>query len=72
MYEEIREDRQSTSPPVEVSTVYTYAKYTKPDGVETTEEYSLVTAPTSQKKVSQKSGRVLGFSKHLQAAADRY
>ncbi|XP_031156985.1 uncharacterized protein LOC116050906 [Sander lucioperca] len=50
VYEEIREDRQSTSPPVEVSTVYTYAKYTKPDGVETTEEYSLVTAPTSQKK----------------------
>ncbi|XP_035860505.1 uncharacterized protein LOC116050914 isoform X1 [Sander lucioperca] len=50
VYEEIREDRQSTSPHVEVSTVYTYAKYTKPDGVETTEEYSLVTAPTSQKK----------------------
>ncbi|TDH10137.1 hypothetical protein EPR50_G00071830 [Perca flavescens] len=50
VYEEIREDRQSTSPPVEVSTVYTYAKYTKPDVVETTEEYSLVTAPTSQKK----------------------
>ncbi|XP_039655982.1 cell wall protein DAN4-like isoform X2 [Perca fluviatilis] len=50
VYEEIREDRQSTSPPVEVSTVYTYAKYTKPDGVESTEEYSLVTAPTSQKK----------------------
>ncbi|XP_078112022.1 uncharacterized protein LOC144521352 isoform X2 [Sander vitreus] len=50
VYEEIREDRQSTSPPVEVSTVYTYAKYTKPDRVETTEEYSLVTAPTSQKK----------------------
>ncbi|KAF1389960.1 hypothetical protein PFLUV_G00053110 [Perca fluviatilis] len=50
VYEEIREDRQSTSPPVEVSTVYTYVKYTKPDGVETTEEYSLVTAPTSQKK----------------------
>ncbi|XP_028437627.1 uncharacterized protein LOC114558087 isoform X1 [Perca flavescens] len=50
VYEEIREDRQSTSPPVEVSTVYTYAKYTKPDGAETTEEYSLVTAPTSQKK----------------------
>ncbi|XP_035860508.1 uncharacterized protein LOC116050914 isoform X4 [Sander lucioperca] len=51
VYEEIREDRQSTSPHVEVSTVYTYAKYTKPDGVETTEEYSLVTAPTSQKKL---------------------
>ncbi|KAF1389962.1 hypothetical protein PFLUV_G00053130, partial [Perca fluviatilis] len=50
VYEEIREDRQSTSPPVEVSTVYTYAKNTKPDGAETTEEYSLVTAPTSQKK----------------------
>ncbi|TDH10131.1 hypothetical protein EPR50_G00071870 [Perca flavescens] len=50
VYEEIREDRQSTSPPVEVSTVYTYAKYTKSNVVETTEEYSLVTAPTSQKK----------------------
>ncbi|XP_026223438.1 protein let-653-like [Anabas testudineus] len=40
-YEEIREtDRQSTSPPVEGSTADT-----KPNGVETTNRYSLATAP---------------------------
>lgn len=56
VYEEIPEvDTQSTSPPVEVSTVYSSAKYTKPNGVETTDEYSLATDPAacSQNQVSK-------------------
>ncbi|XP_068582616.1 uncharacterized protein [Cebidichthys violaceus] len=58
-YEEIREeDRWSTSP-VEVSTVYTYVKYTKPNGVETTDEYSLATAATSQKTIEDASGKLI-------------
>ncbi|XP_051280294.1 uncharacterized protein LOC127376922 isoform X15 [Dicentrarchus labrax] len=51
VYEEIREeDRQSRSPPAEISTVYTYAKYSKPNAVETTDEYSLITAAGPQNK----------------------
>ncbi|XP_068582621.1 uncharacterized protein [Cebidichthys violaceus] len=58
-YEEIREeDRWSTSP-VEVSTVYTYVRYTKPNGVETTDEYSLATAATSQKTIEDASGKLI-------------
>ncbi|GLD50565.1 CMRF35-like molecule 1 isoform X1 [Lates japonicus] len=41
------EDRRGRSPPVEVSTVYTQAKYTKPNRAETTDDYSLVTATAS-------------------------
>ncbi|XP_051280300.1 uncharacterized protein LOC127376922 isoform X21 [Dicentrarchus labrax] len=49
VYEEIREeDKQSRSPPAEISTVYTYAKYSKPNAVETTDEYSLITAAGPQ------------------------
>ncbi|XP_056241512.1 trem-like transcript 4 protein [Seriola aureovittata] len=44
MYEEIREDRNSRHPPVEVFTVYACAKYTEPNAVETPDDYSLVTA----------------------------
>ncbi|XP_051280303.1 uncharacterized protein LOC127376922 isoform X23 [Dicentrarchus labrax] len=51
VYEEIgEEDRQSRSPPAEISTVYTYAKYSKPNAVETTDEYSFVTAAGSPNK----------------------
>ncbi|XP_051280295.1 uncharacterized protein LOC127376922 isoform X16 [Dicentrarchus labrax] len=51
VYEEIgEEDRQSRSPPAEISTVYTYAKYSKPNAVETTDEYSLITAAGPQNK----------------------
>lgn len=59
MYEEIRdEDRQSRSSPVEISRVKTYAKYTKPNGVETTDDdYSFVTAASSQKTVSKHCGK---------------
>ncbi|XP_031695475.1 uncharacterized protein LOC116377864, partial [Anarrhichthys ocellatus] len=60
VYEDIREeDRRSTSPPVEVSTVYTYIKYTKPHGVETSDEYSLANAATSQKPIEDASSKLL-------------
>ncbi|AWP10040.1 putative CMRF35-like molecule 8 isoform 2 [Scophthalmus maximus] len=51
-YEEIREERGgSRSPPDQVSTVYSLAQHAKPNAVETTDCYSLVTAPCSQKEV---------------------
>ncbi|XP_045912808.1 uncharacterized protein LOC123975391 isoform X2 [Micropterus dolomieu] len=60
MYEEIRdEDRQSRSSPVEISRVKTYAKYTKPNGVETTDDdYSFVTAASSQKTTEDNSNEL--------------
>ncbi|XP_075953219.1 uncharacterized protein LOC142955773 isoform X2 [Anarhichas minor] len=60
VYEDIREeDRRSTSPPVEVSTLYTYVKYTKPHAVETSDEYSLVTAATSQKPIEDALSKLI-------------
>ncbi|XP_018519950.1 uncharacterized protein LOC108875464 [Lates calcarifer] len=48
VYEEIREeDRRGRSPPVEVSIVYTQAKYSKANRAETTDDYSLVAATAS-------------------------
>ncbi|KAF3860822.1 hypothetical protein F7725_001077 [Dissostichus mawsoni] len=63
LYEEIREvDRGSSSPPAETSTVYSYAKPNQPNGVESTDEYSLVTAATFQKKTKDDPGN-LNYSK---------
>ncbi|GLD71906.1 uncharacterized protein AKAME5_002323000 [Lates japonicus] len=45
MYEDIREDRPSRPPPVEISSVYTCVKYTKPDKAEVSDDYSFVTDP---------------------------
>ncbi|XP_067449412.1 CMRF35-like molecule 8 isoform X2 [Thunnus thynnus] len=48
VYEETREDgRQSRSPPVEISSTYS-AKFTKPNGVQTSDDYSFVTATASR------------------------
>ncbi|XP_033987664.1 uncharacterized protein LOC117483432 isoform X1 [Trematomus bernacchii] len=59
LYEEIREeDRGSSSPPVETSTIYSYAKPNQPNGVESTDEYSLVTAATSQKETKDDPGNL--------------
>ncbi|XP_034552727.1 uncharacterized protein LOC117822164 isoform X2 [Notolabrus celidotus] len=45
VYEEIREEnRPNTSPHVNISTVYTCAKFSKPNEAETTGDYSLVSA----------------------------
>ncbi|XP_067449409.1 trem-like transcript 4 protein isoform X2 [Thunnus thynnus] len=47
VYEEIREDgRQSRSPRVEISSTYS-AKFTKPSGVKTSDDYSFTTATAS-------------------------
>lgn len=59
--EEMREDRQSRSPPVEVSTVYTYTKYAKQNGDETTDDYSFVTAATFPNRVSNKLWQDFSF-----------
>ncbi|XP_038577717.1 uncharacterized protein LOC119905075 isoform X4 [Micropterus salmoides] len=60
VYEEIRnEDTQSRSPPVEISTVYTY---TKPNGVETTNDnYSFVATASSQ-KITEDDSSYLPYS----------
>ncbi|XP_054465768.1 uncharacterized protein LOC129100217 isoform X2 [Anoplopoma fimbria] len=49
--EDIREDGQSRSPPVEMSSVYSYAKYTEPNRAES-DDCSLITAATSQHKAA--------------------
>ncbi|KAK9515214.1 hypothetical protein VZT92_025878 [Zoarces viviparus] len=60
VYEEVREeDRRSTSPPVDVSTLYAYVKYTKPNDVETSDEYSLAAAATSQKTIEDASSKLI-------------
>ncbi|KAM6929965.1 uncharacterized protein PEZ65_009063 [Lycodopsis pacificus] len=60
VYEEIREeDRRSTAPPVEVSTLYAYVQYTKPNDVETSDEYSVATAATSQKTIEDTSSKLI-------------
>ncbi|KAJ4934205.1 hypothetical protein JOQ06_007007 [Pogonophryne albipinna] len=59
LYEEIREeDRGSSSPPAETSTIYSYAKPNQPNGVESTDEYSLVNAATSQKETKDDPGNL--------------
>ncbi|KAE8292802.1 hypothetical protein D5F01_LYC07895 [Larimichthys crocea] len=58
--EEIREeDRQSRSPPVEISTVNAHAKYTKPNAAEGTDDYSLVTAVSSQMETKDDSSKLI-------------
>ncbi|XP_078025897.1 uncharacterized protein LOC144464122 isoform X2 [Epinephelus lanceolatus] len=49
------EDRKSRSPPVEMSTVYSYVK---PNRVETSDEYSLVTAATPQRNTEDDSSKL--------------
>ncbi|XP_051805973.1 uncharacterized protein LOC110960721 isoform X1 [Acanthochromis polyacanthus] len=50
VYDEIREDRQISSPPVETSSIYCNAKYTKPNRAEDTDDYSFVSFPPSKSK----------------------
>ncbi|KAM6982076.1 uncharacterized protein LKV04_012766 [Tautogolabrus adspersus] len=59
VYEEIKEGHgQHRSPVVEVSTVYTSATFAKPDVVETTDDYSLVTAAGSHHKAVDDSSKL--------------
>ncbi|TDH11119.1 hypothetical protein EPR50_G00082220 [Perca flavescens] len=46
VYEDIRED--GLSPPVEISSVYSSAKYSKPSAAETNDDYSVITAANLQ------------------------
>ncbi|XP_051811423.1 uncharacterized protein LOC127536066 [Acanthochromis polyacanthus] len=48
VYDETREDRQISSPPVETSSIYCNAKYTKPNRAEDTDDYSFVSFPASK------------------------
>ncbi|KAJ4934048.1 hypothetical protein JOQ06_006855 [Pogonophryne albipinna] len=58
LYEEIREEDRGSSSPVETSTIYSYVKPNQPNGVESTDEYSLVTAATSQKEAKDDPGNL--------------
>ncbi|XP_065817225.1 3-hydroxyacyl-CoA dehydrogenase type-2-like [Labrus bergylta] len=56
VYEEIKEGHRS--PVVEVSTVNTCAKFAKLNGVETTDDYSLLTAAASHDKIIDDSSKL--------------
>ncbi|KAK5895096.1 hypothetical protein CesoFtcFv8_011716 [Champsocephalus esox] len=67
LYEEIREvDRGSSSPPAETSTIYSYAKPNQPNGVESTDEYSLVNAATAQKEETKDDPGNLNYSEDFE------
>ncbi|XP_056240653.1 uncharacterized protein LOC130174640 isoform X2 [Seriola aureovittata] len=66
VYEEVREEnRQSRAPPVEVFTVYACTKYTKPNAVETTDDYSLVTAAAATSQNQAEDGEVTYSNLHF-------
>ncbi|KAL7398269.1 hypothetical protein ABVT39_007061 [Epinephelus coioides] len=48
VYENFREDRQSRSPPVDSSSIHTYAMYSKPKRAGTSDNFSTVVAARSQ------------------------
>lgn len=55
VYEHIREDDTHSRAPVKTSTVYSSAKFTNLRGVESSDDYSVVTAAGSQHKVRDDS-----------------
>ncbi|KAM8755177.1 uncharacterized protein AB9X84_011727 isoform 2-T2 [Acanthopagrus schlegelii] len=57
-YEEIREDRERSSSPVEISTVYTCAKYVKPNAEDTKDNSSLVNGDTCENKTEVDSNKL--------------
>ncbi|XP_038577597.1 polymeric immunoglobulin receptor-like isoform X2 [Micropterus salmoides] len=67
VYENIREDRHSRSAPVEISSVYTLAKYTKQKTPESTDDYSSVSASRFQNTAEDHSSKLtyseVNFSK---------
>nr|XP_040049504.1 uncharacterized protein LOC120829459 isoform X2 [Gasterosteus aculeatus aculeatus] len=68
VYEEIREeDRRSTSPPVDISSLYTSVKYTKQN--ETTDVYSFATAATSQETAEDASNKLIYSEVHFDEAS---
>ncbi|XP_074538450.1 uncharacterized protein LOC141799925 [Halichoeres trimaculatus] len=61
IYEEIREDELNRSPPRDISTVYTCAKFTKTYDVQTTDEYSLA-GPQTEDDSSKLPYSMIDFS----------
>ncbi|KAM8755179.1 uncharacterized protein AB9X84_011729 isoform 2-T2 [Acanthopagrus schlegelii] len=57
-YEEIREDRERSSSPVEISTVYTCAKYVKPNAEDTKDNSSLVNGDTCENTTEVDSNKL--------------
>ncbi|XP_038577704.1 uncharacterized protein LOC119905068 [Micropterus salmoides] len=72
VYENIREDRHSRSAPVEISSVYTLAKYTKQKTPESTDDYSSVSASRFQNTAEDHSSKLtyseVNFSKQSNRA----
>ncbi|XP_030278168.1 hepatitis A virus cellular receptor 1 homolog isoform X1 [Sparus aurata] len=58
VYEEIREDGERSSPPVEISAVYTCAKYVKPNAEDTKDKSILVNGATCEKKTEVESTKL--------------
>ncbi|XP_022619052.1 uncharacterized protein LOC111235037 isoform X3 [Seriola dumerili] len=70
VYEEVREENgQSRAPPVEVFTVYACTKYTKPNAVETTDDYSLVSATAAMSRNQAEDSEVTYSNLHFPNAA---
>ncbi|TDH11118.1 hypothetical protein EPR50_G00082210 [Perca flavescens] len=63
VYEDIRED--GLSPPVEISSVYSSAKYSKPSAAETNDDYSVITAANLQNTAEEDSGRLTYSEVHF-------
>ncbi|XP_039657800.1 uncharacterized protein LOC120559833 isoform X2 [Perca fluviatilis] len=65
VYEDIREDGQRRSPPVEISSGYSSAKYSKPSAAETNDDYSVITAANLQNTAEEDSGRLTYSEVHF-------
>ncbi|XP_074500909.1 uncharacterized protein LOC141773121 [Sebastes fasciatus] len=58
VYENIRDDGQSRTPPVEISSVNAYAQYAETNEAETNDDYSITTAAGSQNTAEDDSSRL--------------
>ncbi|XP_049438138.1 uncharacterized protein LOC125892266 [Epinephelus fuscoguttatus] len=58
VYENFREDRRSRSPPVDSSSIHTYAVYSKPKRAGTNDDFSTVAAARSQNTADDDSSRL--------------
>ncbi|XP_078101518.1 uncharacterized protein LOC144514221 [Sander vitreus] len=65
VYEDIREDGQRRSPPVEISSVYSTAKYSKPSGAETNDDCSVIPADNFQNTAEDDSVRLTYSEVHF-------
>ncbi|KAK2850906.1 hypothetical protein Q5P01_007182 [Channa striata] len=74
VYEEIGEDQAGSSPPLEISTVYTCVKYSKSKRVKATDDHSVITAAGSQHQAADDSANLayseLDFSNRTAGSAN--